>query len=388
MINVVHGFSGVDAQYMAEKRVWNQNDINIVATMEIDVDAIITAGFIHYNEEMNRLIKNEWKDNLYDKARIILKQKNIGYDFKTNRSSIDRMTKNRLKMLFYADVLTRNLGDISLIDKIPANSDIDIFTYSFPCTNISLSGRQEGFKKGSGTSSSLLWECEKIIENNKPKVLLMENVKSLINKKNKPLFKEWVKVLKDLGYNSYYKVINAKNYGIPQNRERVFMVSIRNDVTNKEFIFEENYKEVQPINTILETNVNKKHYLSEKVINRFHFVECTGNSDIKIIGTTAPSFRTIGQRDVCYDVTGIMGCISATDFKQPKQIVRLNTDGSYDLRKMTPREIWRLMDFDDKYFDRIDNIVSDSQLYKQAGNSIVVACLEDIFLGIKKQLFS
>ena len=122
-----------------------------------------------------------------------------------------------------------NLGDITKIDKLPY---CDLLTYSFPCQSISVSGKMEGFTKGSGTRSGLLWEVERLLKiyEEKPKYLLLENVKNLVSKKFINGFEEWLDVLDDLGYNNYWQVLNAKDYGIPQNRERVFVVSIRKDI--------------------------------------------------------------------------------------------------------------------------------------------------------------
>lgn len=119
----------------------------------------------------------------------------------------------------------RNLGDICKVnpDNVP---DCDALTYSFPCQDISNAGKQKGFEKDSGSRSSLLWECEKIIKAKQPKYLLMENVKALVQKKFMPEFQRWIDTLAELGYNNYWKVLNAKDYGVAQNRERVFMVSI------------------------------------------------------------------------------------------------------------------------------------------------------------------
>ena len=119
----------------------------------------------------------------------------------------------------------RNLGDICKVDPndVP---DCDCLTYSFPCQSISNAGKQAGFEKGSGTTSSLLWESEKIIKAKRPKYLLMENVEGLVQKKFMPEFQRWIDTLKELGYDNYWKVLNAKDYGVAQNRERVFMVSI------------------------------------------------------------------------------------------------------------------------------------------------------------------
>ena len=117
---------------------------------------------------------------------------------------------------------TRNLGDITKIntEDIP---DHDLFTYSFPCQDISIAGKMRGLDKESGTRSSLLWECERIIKAKKPKYLLMENVKNLVGKKFKSYFEEWLKVLEDLGYSNYWRVLNSQDFNVPQNRERVFV---------------------------------------------------------------------------------------------------------------------------------------------------------------------
>lgn len=125
----------------------------------------------------------------------------------------------------------RNLGDICKVD--PNDTpDCDILTYSFPCQDISTAGKQRGFEKGSGSRSSLLWECEKIIKAKRPKYLLMENVKALVQKKFMPEFRRWLDTLDALGYTTYWKVLNAKDYAVAQNRERVFAVSILRSATN------------------------------------------------------------------------------------------------------------------------------------------------------------
>lgn len=118
-----------------------------------------------------------------------------------------------------------NVGDICKVNpkELP---DCDLVTYSFPCQDISNAGKQKGFEKGSGTRSGLLWECEKIFREKRPKYLLMENVKALTQKKFMPLFQEWIGVLDDMGYTTYWKVINSKDMCVAQNRERVFAVSI------------------------------------------------------------------------------------------------------------------------------------------------------------------
>jgi len=164
---------------------------------------------------------------------------------------------------------TPNLGDIKEIERLPK---ADLWTYSFPCTDISLAGRMSGFEKDSGTHSSLLWEVQRLLSTSNedgtlPKYLLMENVKNLLSKKFKPLFDEWCKFLEDLGYKNFYKVLNAKDYGIPQNRERVFMISIRDDAALYQFPSEINLD--TKLGDYLEPIVDEKYYLSTKLIDCF-----------------------------------------------------------------------------------------------------------------------
>ncbi len=132
--------------------------------------------------------------------------------------------------------VAHNLFDISKVKGKDLPKDIDIFTYSFPCQDISNQGKQKGFEKGSKTRSGLLWEVERILverfhENPKqlPKYLLLENVKAIINDKHINTFKGWIDRLNELGYESQYYSLNAANFGSAQNRERVFAISVRRD---------------------------------------------------------------------------------------------------------------------------------------------------------------
>lgn len=154
-----------------------------------------------------------------------------------------------------------NLGDISKInpDNIP---DHDLFTYSFPCQDISVAGKQAGLDIDIGTRSGLLWECQRVIATKKPKYLLMENVKNLVGKKHKPNFDKWLDWLESQGYTNYWQVLNAKDYGVPQNRERVFCVSILGD--HEPYIFPEKQELTIRLKDVLEEDVDEKYYLSEE----------------------------------------------------------------------------------------------------------------------------
>lgn len=137
------------------------------------------------------------------------------------------------------------------------------------CQDFSNAGLQRGGEKGSGTRSSLLWECEKAISILRPKYTMLENVKALVSKKFFPLFLRWEDILSDYGYKSFYKVLNAKDYGVPQNRERVFLISIREDVFTKPYVFPKPFPLERKLKDVLEENVDDKYYLSEKSISGF-----------------------------------------------------------------------------------------------------------------------
>ena len=304
--------------------------------------------------------------------------RNIGVDYEV--VAISEIDKYAIKAYEAIHGKANNLGDISKID-IKDIPEHDLFTYSFPCQDISIAGRQMSLEEGSETRSSLLWECKKIIEYCKPKYLLMENVKNLISKKHKPYFDKWLDYLESLGYTNYWKVLNAKDYGVPQNRERVFVVSILGE--HKPYEFPKPIKLEKRLKDILEIEIDDKYYLSEKVQKRFKQTK-SDNGENSIIGTTAPEFRTIGQRDLVYSKEGIMGTLVATDYKQPKQILE-TIQGDTSIRKLTPRECFRLMGLNDKDIDKIQMTkISDTQQYKLAGNSIVVLVLEEIFKNLFK----
>lgn len=158
----------------------------------------------------------------------------------------------------------KNFGDISKIDwsQVP---DFDLFTYSWPCTQVSIAGTQAGFKEGSGTSSSLLWECKRAIEIKRPKYLLMENVKALVSKKFMPDFQKWLDWLTAQGYTTYWKVLNAKDYGIPQNRERVFAVSF---LTPRGFEWPKPVPLTKCLADVLERDVDESYYLKSEAVNK------------------------------------------------------------------------------------------------------------------------
>lgn len=162
------------------------------------------------------------------------------------------------------------------------------------CQDFSVAGKGKGGDKGSGTRSSLLWECERIIKAVKPKYLLMENVKNLLSEKHRHNFNEWFKVLEGMGYTNYYKVLNAKDYGIPQNRERIFCVSI---LGGGQYLFPNPKPLEKCLKDMLEDNVDEKYYLSDISVNRLlkrrdglGYKPCI-NGEVAVTLTTKPGQR-------------------------------------------------------------------------------------------------
>lgn len=190
-----------------------------------------------------------------------LRRENPEFDFKVvGISEIDKYAVASYNAIHGE---TTNYGDISRIDwkQVP---DFDLFTYSFPCTDISNAGQQKGLEEGTGTRSSLLWECRKAIEVKTPKYLLMENVKALTSEKFMPFFQKWQEELENFGYKNFWQIMNAKDYGVPQNRERVFMVSILiegNKVQN--FKFPAPIKLDKCLEDCLEDSVDESFYLND-----------------------------------------------------------------------------------------------------------------------------
>lgn len=163
---------------------------------------------------------------------------------------------------------TVNFGDITQIEHLP---ECDLITYSFPCQDLSIAGNKAGMVDGSGTRSSLLWEVGRLLADMRerdvlPEVLLMENVDAILNKKNIAQFKKWIVQLNELGYVSSYQVMNAKDYGIPQNRKRCFMVST---LTKGEFLFPSGIPLELRLKDMLEDNVPESYFVSEERIAKF-----------------------------------------------------------------------------------------------------------------------
>ncbi len=279
-----------------------------------------------------------------------------------------------------------------------------IMTYSFPCQDLSIAGKQRGMGKETNTRSGLLWQVERLLNETKelPQILLMENVPEVIGSKNIKDFQLWEKFLENKDYKNYLKILNAKDYGIPQNRRRCFMISILGNYT---YTFPQKQPLKLCLKDMLEDNPDPKYYLTDKQLeslviynkkheergNGFRFDITDTNSIAKTI-TTRPGSRQTDNyikaygylsnvifrcnRDI-YDISGISPTLTCGGGGGVMPKIKENA-----IRTLTPLECWRLMGFTDDDFEKVRNL-SDTQLYKQAGNSIVVNVLEALF----RQLF-
>jgi DNA (cytosine-5)-methyltransferase 1 len=182
---------------------------------------------------------------------------------------------------------------------------IDLLTYSTPCQSISNAGLQHGFTEGSGTRSSIIWNVRDAVKALHPKYLMLENVKAMVEEKFLPMFNLWRTELVRLGYDNYAQVLNAKDYGIPQNRERIFLISIRHDGHPTSYYFPEPFKLDKRLKDVLEQNVDEKYYLSDKLIN---YVFSNGGVNKDIQGGVNVS-----------DGEGNAGALTANYYKSPRQ---------------------------------------------------------------------
>lgn len=403
---------------------------------------------------------------------------------------------------------------------------VDLIMHGSPCQDFSVAGLNKGGDKGSGTRSSLMYETLRIVEKLKPKYVIWENVKNLLSKKHRHNFDAYIEAMDKLGYHSQYQVLNAKDFGVPQNRERVFTVSVRNGL-NVDFKFPEPQELTIRLKDVLEPQADEKYYLSDEQTKRLKMTTYNSGSEKVRVQDTDGEARTLCARDYkdpkcvrvgglydkdgsrhqagsIYDPNGVCATLStmqggnqepiivasrgrspdnpsdrsagqkleqrlepnrqgitntitsvqkdnyvavliddtyknrepreyedcsptlragrsglkvrtankqgydlaedgdSVDLAYPQSKTRrgrvghgvsktlmgadsMGTVDNYRIRKLTPKECWRLMGFDDEDFRKAEQVNSNTQLYKQAGNSIVVNVLEGILKNLLEE---
>jgi len=326
---------------------------------------MVSYAAIH-NGLTNEMVKEYSYYPSEEQMRKELMDKNIGFDFKKGTNPIARVSGEKLKKYYLAMIISKNLGDISKIAELPY---ADFWTYSFPCQDISIAGKQAGIVRGE-TRSGLLYEVERLLTRAKesdtlPKYLLLENVRNLVGKQFKEKFDDWISRLDELGFNTYWSVVNAKDCGIAQNRERVFAVSIRKDVDTKQFEFMKPFDLGLRLRDFLDTDVDEKYYLSQEIQDRLQITDPTFEKSIVEFGYRPPMEGLSKTLKANANDAGVV-------YKKR-------------VRKLTPRECYRLMGFSDECYDKALSVgLSDSTGYKQAGNSIVTYCIKGIMEHLYK----
>lgn len=296
---------------------------------------------------------------------------------------------------------TPNLGDITKLESLPK---CDLLTYSFPCQDISILGNRKGFGKESGTRSSLLWEVERLLKNcdSLPKNLVLENVKNLVAPKNKSNFESWLKVLEGFGYRNSWRVLNAEDFGLPQKRERVFVVSS----LDSEFRFPEPSGR-RTLGEVMEDDAEVKRQFGDSLYFKCDKMAVRIHKTINNTQSTNSTNRIYGRNGSTHALTtqgthpGNFGAVLYSSrlsnnlaFREKARKMTIEQLRSHDfgfdintLRLMSPKESMMLMGFSDEDYEKSriqmkSKKIKDTFFYKVAGNSIAVPVLEAIFKSL------
>lgn len=272
------------------------------------------------------------------------------------------------------------VGDITKVDekKIPEH---DILLAGFPCQAFSLAGHKKGFEDARGT---LFFDVARIIKRHKPKVVFCENVKNLVNHNKGHTFHVIKNILVDLGYRVFYQVLNSKNFGVPQNRERIYIVAFRDDIAPENFVFPKKTDDTKVIKDIVEEDeVSPKYYLSTTYLTSLKKHKERHASKGNGFGYEIRGINSVAGAIVCGGMGRERNLIideRLTDFN-PVTRIKGGVNKEY-IRKMTPREWARLQGFPNDF----KLVVADTHLYKQFGNSVTVPVIRAIAEQIKKHL--
>ena len=310
--------------------------------------------------------------------------KDFDYDL-IGWSEIDDVAIRAHDALFpeFAD---KNYGDISQIDwqKVP---DFDLFTYSSPCQDWSASGLRRGGEEGTGTRSSLLWECRKTIEIKRPDYCIMENVTGLLTKRFLPYLEKWIEELSEFGYDSWYTTLQAQDFGIPQTRPRMFLVSIKKEL-HRDFSFPSPIGKCPHLYEYLDKDEDVEEWTFRKDWRREHYLELNPTHIAEL--ESNPDKYALGGYDV---VPCGVYCHASDAFNRPpfrdcaRTLKALSTEagiiykknGQWFMRLFTPRECFRLMGLTSEEYECVADAVGYKKIPKLAGNSICVNVLFHIF---------
>lgn len=377
-LRVFEAFAGIGCQSIALRNLGI--NFEVVGIMEVDRYALLGYDIIH-NE--HKLIEDVNKEQIMYE----INEKNICYNFTTGKSEVPK-NYSELKTLYDSHIRSKNYGDIRLVnaESLP---DFDLFTFSPPCKNISVEGKQDSLEQGSGTASSLLWECCEIIRIKRPKYLLFENVKNILAYNHKPHFDKFCELLESYGYVNHYDILNSLNFGLPSNRERCMMFSTlkEHDKGNK---MPQGIRTDKKIFDILDNNHNHRFDLRGKEKENFYELIQVIDGKLRV-----PNGTKIGYLDM--DIPGVFdfnriksktrrgrvkenGTIVGTVTANEPNFVYVDyVDNAIYPRKLSSLELWRLLGHSDDDFYKCEQILPDRKLRERAGRSIAIPMLEEIF---------
>lgn len=313
---------------------------------------------------------------------------NLNCNYKLiNYCEIDKFASTSYSAIHNTDK-NKNLFDVR---KVNGNEfgEVDLLFHGSPCQSFSLVGKHEGGDRDSGTKSSLMWETVRIVKESLPKVVIWENVKGVLNKRHKHNFELYLKELEELGYTSTYKIISPRDIGESQSRTRVFVVS----TLDGEFKFPQ-YTEskIKTIGEYLEDNVDEKYIIQKRNIEVFAFNSPKFTGRMKVLKYDDYAGCLVAKSGKAARTNNYL-LYNVDDYKKMKNQndMKFLIDNKIPVRALTPLEYWRLQGFDDEDFYKAQKAIADtfkkgnkekadSQLYKQAGNSINVKVLES-FMG-------
>lgn len=415
-LTMITTFTGIGMQEQGFKNS-GCFDLKVIGTSDIDIDSIVSYAVIHCGMTKETVQNYEYYPYI-EYMRDELSAKNIGYNFKTKEKYDWQNAKEPfIRKVWLAVHLQQNFGDISLIDHFPYS---DILTFTFPCTDISYIGERKGmsyeaWKDGNPTRSGLVWEIVRILNNQKdrgklPKFLFLENVSLLMSGAYIGLFEHLNNLLSDIGYNCSYAMLNAKDYGVPHNRKRVYAVYTRKDI-GSDFTFPKPVPLKRLLKDVLDKRPDRKYFCTQLTQDRFvpreqEMIKDSKRHDITIVGDCGlpgeyKMYKYVFGR-------GVMGTLNT---KCGKYMVLCKTDGTtpyiksdaitnqlkkyfgdkgdvrYAVRKMSPEECYRLMGMRVNCNEMRKLGVTVPHIYKQAGNGIVTTCVKLIAQHMYKAFY-
>jgi DNA (cytosine-5)-methyltransferase 1 len=417
-IKLIEMFAGIGSQREALKRTGFT--IKSSKIIEWAVPSIQTYNDIHEQDYFD-YSSNKTKEELIE--YLFKKGISINYNEPIKLKQIQNKPEKWIRTVYNNIIATHNLVNISSVkaedlDITETNSFEYILTYSFPCQDLSMAGNRAGLNKQNETRSGLLWEVERLLKeikekyNDLPQILLMENVPDLIGNDFIKDFQKWELFLSELGYSNFVDILNAKDYGIPQNRRRVFMLSILGKYNYK---FPLKIPLKLRLQDLLEEKVDEKYYINENTLNflskkagnfnrRKRFITNLNRENQDIANTiTTNSNNSVFNNYVGDTIKFVDYLIMLENLELENKGTQKIFDEDYKslinndndlkektknirIRNITPKECYRLMGFSDEAFDKAQANQSNSALYHQAGDSIVVNVLEAIFKQLKGSL--